>query len=256
MSNPSEPDRDGASDAPAPDHEETPDAPATGLGDEAATEVILTEEPAAAAENPQPEPPERRFTAPGFDSTATEVMPSMTTAATEMMQAQPSGRVAPTLMPSRSRRLPVSIPRGWAWALAVVTIIAALAAIAVLGTLWLTKDSRQKASKAEQVRDTIENFDIAVQNGDLAALRGLTCGAVRDDYVNYNDMAWEDTYRKIAAAKQYPVVASIDEVVVDDDHAEANVTAFMAFAPQVRSTRSFDLQYHDNQWKICQSRGG
>ncbi|HEU0191985.1 MAG TPA: hypothetical protein VFR17_12075 [Mycobacterium sp.] len=256
MSNPSEPDHGDAADAPAPDQEETSEAPATDPGDDAATEVIVTGEPAVEPKIPEQEPAERRFTAPGFDSTATEVIPSMTAAPTEIMPTQPGANAAPPLVPSRSRILPVSIPRGWAWVLAVVTVIVVLAVIAVLGTLWLTKDSRQKASRTEQVRDTIENYDIALQNGDLAALRGLTCGAVRESYVNYNDAAWDDTYQKISEAKQYPVVASIDEVVVEDDHAEANVTAFMAFAPQVRSTRSFDLQYHDNQWKICQSRGG
>ena len=51
--------------------------------------------------------------------------------------------------------------------------------------------------------------------------------------------------RRVAAAKQYPVVASIDQVVVNGDHAEANVTTFMAYAPQTRSTRSFDLQFRD-----------
>lgn len=53
--------------------------------------------------------------------------------------------------------------------------------------------------------------------------------------------------------KQYPVIASIDQVVVNGAHAEANVTTFMAFDPQVRSTRSLDLQFRDDQWKICQS---
>ena len=57
----------------------------------------------------------------------------------------------------------------------------------------------------------------------------------------------------MAAAKQYPVVASIDQVVVNGEHAEANVTTFMAYAPQTRSTRSFDLQFRDDQWKICQA---
>jgi hypothetical protein len=45
-------------------------------------------------------------------------------------------------------------------------------------------------------------------------------------------------------------------VVVNGNHAEANVTAFMAYAPQVRSTRSFDLQYRDDKWKICEATGG
>nr|CRL75866.1 hypothetical protein CPGR_01578 [Mycolicibacter nonchromogenicus] len=29
----------------------------------------------------------------------------------------------------------------------------------------------------------------------------------------------------------------------------------MAYEPRVRSTRSFDLQFRDDQWKICQSHG-
>jgi hypothetical protein len=49
------------------------------------------------------------------------------------------------------------------------------------------------------------------------------------------------------------VVASVDEVVVNGDRAEANVTSFMAFDPATRSVRSFDLQFRDNEWKICQA---
>ena len=49
------------------------------------------------------------------------------------------------------------------------------------------------------------------------------------------------------------MVASIDQVVVNDNHAEANVTSFMAFDPGTRSTRSFDLEFRDEQWKICQA---
>jgi hypothetical protein len=30
----------------------------------------------------------------------------------------------------------------------------------------------------------------------------------------------------------------------------------MAYAPQTRSTRSFDLQYRDDKWKICESNSG
>ena len=92
-----------------------------------------------------------------------------------------------------------------------------------------------------------------MQKGDLAALRSITCGATRDSYVDYDEQAWADTHPRVAAAKQYPVVASIDQVVVNGDHAEANVTTFMAYEPQIRSTRSFDLQFRDDQWKICQA---
>ena len=129
----------------------------------------------------------------------------------------------------------------------------ALAAIAIFGTILLTGKNNSKPSQEDQVKQTIQNFDIAVQRGDLNALRSITCGTTRDGYVEYEEKAWSETYQRVSAAKQYPVIASIDQVVVNGQHAEANITTFMAYDPQVRSTRSLDLQFRDDQWKICQS---
>jgi hypothetical protein len=92
-----------------------------------------------------------------------------------------------------------------------------------------------------------------VRSGDLSTLRTITCGQTQQTYANYDDKAWADTYAMVSAAKQYPVVASIDEIVVNGEHAEANVTSYMAFDPATKSTRSFDLQLRDDQWRICQS---
>ena len=254
MPNPSEPDPTEPTE-PGPADQNAPELDEPGRGeqdsDDPVTEVLVTES------EPAPEsPPERRFTAPGFDATATEVMPSVQDAATEMIAAQ-SGKATPKqILPRLAGRLPATASRSWGWVMALVLIILVLAVAAVLGTLWLTHSSQPKASQEDRVRETIQSFDVAVQTGDLAALRSLTCGDIRDRYVNYDQGSWDDTYRRIAAAKQYPVVASIDEVVVNDGQAEANVTAFMAYEPRVRSTRSFDLQYRDDQWKICQSHTG
>ncbi|MEO6793763.1 MAG: hypothetical protein ABI253_09020 [Mycobacterium sp.] len=245
--------------APDPDRSEPTDAAPVEqpAADEQVTEVITTE--TALQESDPAEPPERRFTAPGFDAGSTEVMPSVGDAATEFIarQSGETGKAIPQQIPARfGGRLPATDSRSWGWVMALILIILALAVVAVLGTLWLTRDTRQAASQEEHVRDTIQNFDVAMQKGDLASLRSLTCGDIRDRYVNYDQKTWDETYRRIAAAKQYPVVASIDEVVVNDGHAEANVTAFMAYEPRVRSTRSFDLQFRDDHWKICQSHGG
>ena len=99
------------------------------------------------------------------------------------------------------------------------------------------------------------DLDGAIHDGDLATLRGLTCGQTADGYNAYDEGLWADTHARVIAARQYPVVASIDDVVVNGDHAEANVTSYMAFDPQTRSTRSFDLEFRDHQWKICQAPG-
>jgi hypothetical protein len=236
-------------------------------GSDSATEVIST---GAAREEhdiapPAHDPRQRRFTAPGFDAKETTVIKAAADPATEAFRSHSGPQrvedptsgprtAMPQLIPPRlGAKLRPTTQRSWGWVLALILIILALAAIAVVGTVLLTHKSKSKASEEDQVRGTIQSFDVAVQNGDLAALRSLTCGSFRDDYVSYDDQDWADTYHRVAAAKQYPVVASIDQVVVNGQHAEANVTAFMAYAPQTRSTRSFDLQFRDDQWKICQS---
>jgi hypothetical protein len=249
-------------------------------GDDAATEAVqvdthhepATEAFATAQSTPGSEaaqqPVERRFTAPsGFDAGSTQRIDTPPEPATEVFASQTGGApltdpmaqtkaVAPQLIPPRGETpKPPQSRRSWGWVVAVVLVIAALVAIAVLGTVLLTRDSKPAASQEDKVRSTIQNFDTAIQSGDLAVLRSITCGATRDNYVKYNDRAWAETHAKVAAAKQYPVVASIDQVVVNGDHAEANVTTFMAYAPQTRSTRSFDLQFRDEQWKICQAPG-
>jgi hypothetical protein len=237
MSNPTEP--EGGRQEP------TQDAPET--------EVFESQEPDDSSE--------RRFTAPsGFDG-STQIIDTVPEPATEIFAAgEPtemidSAKIAvPQVIPPREDApKPPQARRSWGWVIAVVLVIAALVALAVLGTVLLTRGGADATSQEDQVRSTIENFDVAIQNGDLAALRGITCGATREGYVTYDDRAWTETHKRVAAAKQYPVVASIDEVVVVDDHAEANVTTFMANAPQTRSTRSFDLQFRDDQWKICQN---
>jgi flagellar basal body-associated protein FliL len=265
MSNPSGPEQpDEPTSVAADDVADTEQAEAQP-DHEPATEILLSPEAQAElAQSEEDKPVERRFTAPsGFDAgstqkidtpaePATEVMPPLPTEA--MAQQKP---VAPQVIPARNDApKPPRKRRSWGWVIALVLVIAALAAVAILGTILLTRGSSPKASQEDKVRSTIQNFDIAVQRGDLATLRTITCGTTRDSYVNYDDRAWADTHARVAAAKQYPVVASIDQVVVNGDHAEANVTTFMAYAPQTRSTRSFDLQFRDDQWKICQAPNG
>ncbi len=273
MSNPSGPDQgdqpavkrtDGAVGAAASDDDDGQDpTEAAPIVEENPTEVMAVEDTGASGSEPPTEeqPIERRFTAPsGMDSSTTGFIERNPDPATEIISAPrtepiPPGKPGtPQMIPPRGDApKPPGSRRSWGWVVALILVIAALAAVAILGTLLLTRDSDSKASQQDQVRSTIQNFDAAVQNGDLATLRSITCGTTRDAYVKYDDRAWADTHARVAAAKQYPVVASIDQIVVNGDHAEANVTTFMAYAPQTRSTRSFDLQFRDDQWKICQA---
>lgn len=218
---------------------------------EPATEVFAPAE--SPGDGPTVDPDERRFTAPsGFDAGSTQIINRPSEPATEVFSAQKP--VTPQAIPPRGDApKPPKKKRSWGWVIAIVLVIAALAAIAVVGTLLLTRGSEPTVSQEEVVRSTIENYDAAIEKGDLATLRSITCGTTAEAYNTLDDKKWIDTHQRVADAGRYPVVASIDQVVVNGDHAEANVTTFMAYAPQTRSTRSFDLQFRDNQWKICQA---
>jgi len=262
MSNPSGPDQPEDAGAPAAEAEADNTQPAEAVTDpvhEPATEILLSPEAEAQLPTEETAPPaERRYTAPsGFDG-STQRIDTPADPATEVMPPVPGPKpVAPQQIPPRVETpKPPRSRRSWGWVIAILLVFAAVVAVAILGTVLLTRDSTPKASEEDKVRTTIQNFDVAVQKGDLATLRSITCGTTRDSYVNYDEQAWKETHARVAAAKQYPVVASIDQVVVNGGHAEANVTTFMAYAPQTRSTRSFDLQFRDDQWKICQAPDG
>jgi len=276
MPNPPEPDRD---------EELTKAQPLVPHDSETETVVIQPDperEPEATSAG---QPRERRFTAPGFDAKETAIIATPPEPATEVFatpsvppgspgqgatppaapphlappQHPPAGPKTATpqsIPPRRGMKLPTSRQYNWGWVLAIVVIVLALAAIAILGTVLLTRHKNVSTSPEVQVRQTIQSFDVAVQRGDLKTLRSITCGATRDGYVDYDEHAWDETYQRVSAAKQFPVIASIDQVVVNGQHAEANITTFMAYDPQLRSTRSLDLQFRDDQWKICQSPSG
>lgn len=248
MSNPSGPDERADTDEATEVTEVHADPP---------TEVFAASEDTPAAPTVTPE--ERRFTAPsGMDAGSTQIIDRAPDPATEIFNvpADATKAAAPQSIPPRgdAPKLPTK-GRSWGWVLAVILVIAALVAVAVLATVLLTRKSTPAISQEDRVRDTIQGFDTAIQTGDLAALRSITCGETAASYNRYNEAQWSDTHARVAAAKQYPVVASVDQVIVNGEHAEANVTTFMAFDPATRSTRSLDLLFRDEQWKICQTPG-
>ena len=250
MSNPSGPDQDAEPNG--PHHPDADPTAAVAHQTDAETEIIAAQN---TGDDTGATSAERRFTAPsGMDAGSTQIIDRTPEPETEIFEAADGVKTAtPQAIPGRIATPKVSTKRrSWGWVLAVILVIAAVAAIAVLGTVLLTRKNSPTASQEDRVRTTIQNFDTAIQKGDLAALRSITCGETADGYNKYDDKKWSDTHARVAAAKQYPVVASIDQVVVNGDHAEANVTTFMASDPATRSTRSFDLQFRDEQWKICQ----
>src|SRR6202043_748003 len=138
---------------------EAPAEPPEGPS-EAPTEVITPSEPEPEFESAEPtvvlegvgDAADLRYSAPsGFDVKPTEIMQSPPEPTTEVMSV-PGGQprlVAPQAIPPRP---PNGRHRSWALVLALILVIAALAAVAVFGTVWLTHTSSPKVSRSEERR--------------------------------------------------------------------------------------------------------
>lgn len=257
MSNPSGTDHDDLADTSAGAVGQQPTADSDPV-----TEVITVTEAtgasgaseiAAQTDSSTPATGERRYTAPGFDAGSTQIIDRLPDDETEFI-ATATDAFPATAQPRTAapQAIPARTPRRPRWLLTILLALTVLLAAVILGAVLLMRANAAKAAQ-NMVRSTIETFDTAVRNGDLATLREVTCGQTRADYDKFDDKSWADASTRILAAQQYPVVSSIDDVVINGDHAEANVTSYMAFDPATTSTRSFDLQFRDEQWKICQS---
>ncbi|MGZ6778892.1 MAG: DUF4878 domain-containing protein, partial [Mycobacterium sp.] len=121
---------------------------AAPIVEEHPTEVMAVEDTGASGSEPPTEeqPVERRYTAPsGMDSSTTRFIETSPDPATEVFSAPAhpmAGKlVAPQTIPPRGEtsKLP-GRRRSWGWVVALILVIAALAAVAILGTLLLTRD--------------------------------------------------------------------------------------------------------------------
>ena len=132
----------------------------------------------------------RRYTAPGFDAGSTQIIDRVPDAETEFISAPAHafGATGPLPRVIGPQAIPPSSPsaRQSRWLIPVILFVAALAAALILGLILIKKADSAKASRENMVRSTIQTFDTAVQKGDLATLRSVTCGQTRDNYVNYD----------------------------------------------------------------------
>ncbi|MDR3661276.1 MAG: hypothetical protein P4L86_12955 [Mycobacterium sp.] len=152
MSNPTGPDHRHAAGDINHDAASTTDAVRTDAADpdaSAATEIFAPADPAT-----DPTIPVRRFTAPSSFDGKTQIIAPLSDPETELMP--PAG---PQLIPGNVK--PPRDRRSWGWVIALVLVIAAIAAVAVLGTVLLTHNHSSMHQHAEWPVTT-QNFAISV----------------------------------------------------------------------------------------------
>jgi hypothetical protein len=148
-----------------PDHgAEAAAEPAVDATDDAT--VVM---PPASPPDPPAEEPERRFTAPSaFDAGSTQQIERPPEPATEIISAPTEPlfrrrRATPrTIRAWRATKVPAGRRRSWGWVVAVLLVIAALVAVAVLGTVLLT---RHDTAQASHVGSSVAYRDMAIEPG-------------------------------------------------------------------------------------------
>ncbi|MEU1954707.1 hypothetical protein ABZ510_22910, partial [Nocardia rhamnosiphila] len=157
--------------------------------------------------------------------------------------AQPQ-RVEPAAAPAGSTG-----NRKWliAAGAAVVVVIALIAIVAGIGS---GDDSPQA-----RIRTAIGDYTGALESGDLAALRDITCGGLHDYYQGLSEEQFAAVHQQAVDGGSIPNVTGVDAVQITDRNALAQVTV-QTEADSEQTTRTFDLQETDDGWKVCDPPAG
>ena len=141
---------------------------------------------------PRPTPRPKSSRRPPGPAGAAAGTPRRCGGAARIARAAPKTATPQSIPPRRGPSSATVRQCNWGWVLAIVVILLALAAIAILGTVLLTRGTKHDGVAGRPgARSTIQSFDVAVQTGDLTTLRGITCGTTRDGYVDYDEHAWQ-----------------------------------------------------------------
>ncbi|MEV0356470.1 hypothetical protein AB0H71_10450 [Nocardia sp. NPDC050697] len=131
----------------------------------------------------------------------------------------------------------------------VVLIVALVAIIAALA-------GGGEDPPETQVRNAIAQYTSALDRGDLAGLRGSTCGALHDYYQGISEDDFAGVHQVSQQSGSIPVVEKVDAVRVTDATALAQATVFIRSDPNTKTERTFDLQRTDTGWKVCEPQTG
>src|ERR1700712_3717503 len=142
-------------------------------GDDGSSPETGVIDPTALAGAAEADEPERRFTAPsGMDAGKTQIIQTAPEPATEIFAVPreqsgaaeagaftapipQAGTAAPQVIPGRGEQpKPPRSGRSLGWVIALVLVIAALAAVAILGTVLMSRDDDAAVSHEDRVRST------------------------------------------------------------------------------------------------------
>ncbi|MGW0179730.1 Rv0361 family membrane protein [Nocardia sp. NPDC003345] len=153
--------------------------------------------------------------------------------------------------PPRKRRTGVIIGA------AVVAVLLIVAAVAV-GVVLTMQGRTPLSSDEQQVEAALREFYDTLSTDGFQAATELACKADRDEFT-----AMSESERSEAEKLEFSVeIQSIDNVVINGDHAEAQLTGKFSFSmpgesgdDQVDDSSEENLVKEDGEWRVCSSSG-
>ncbi|WP_298445351.1 DUF4878 domain-containing protein [Gordonia sp. (in: high G+C Gram-positive bacteria)] len=166
--------------------------------------------------------------------------------------AKPAEQQAWSSTPHQPQVIPGAQPqepkkrRGRLMALGALLVAAIIAVAAVLIWYFMFDQSTQN-----KVADAARSYQNAMSDGDLEALRDITCG---EEYQYYSKVSPEEFAKAFQAQKaqnQMMKFKDITGVAVDGDTARVGVDVYNSGDPKVTTSAQITLHKVDGSWKVC-----
>ena len=113
----------------------------------------------------------------------------------------------------------------------------------------------RKPAPADKAAEAAVTYVTAMNNGDLATLRQITCGDQHEFYTKISDADYANLFASQKARNELVNISGVRAAkVVDGKRAVVEVNAFRTEQPNTILPTSINLQKVDGTWKVCSPR--
>ncbi|MCK0439417.1 DUF4878 domain-containing protein [Gordonia alkaliphila] len=133
--------------------------------------------------------------------------------------------------------------RAGLWAAIVVALVIVAAVL-----IWFFGFNE---SEQDKVADAAETYQTAMADGDLEALKAITCG---EQYAIYADMSPEEftqAYESQKSRNQMMLFKDVNAVAIDGDTARVGVDVYSTDDPNTTTSAQVTLSKVNGEWKVC-----
>lgn len=173
----------------------------------------------------------------------TEQIPATTTATAATAAAAPTVKHKPEVIPGAAPKPAAKAGRRkWPWAVLALLIVVGIAAA------WWFLTAQTAQNKAV---DAAKDFNSAMVDGDLSALRNLTCG---EEYAYYSSVSPEEFAKAHQSQQARNQILRFDDVTgveVDGDTARVGVDVVNPADSSATTAAQVTLHQIDGAWKVC-----